>query len=199
MLLRLTFPVSLASVAKIESALEKAAGGYYEHLVDQQHELHMYYSDQERFVRNMAVVALASRLTHALREMARSAGTFSPRKKRHGGTDKSEFQRLWAEYSERFDMNFDADLMPFIEPMRAVRNQIVRDGGQANPFKSQVELGLDSDFHDMLDLSFSKQYPQFVQGESSSAEVTVSEEQLEEMIKGWSLLNGPLRSWVCGS
>src|ERR1700704_1352079 len=36
----------------------------------------------------------------------------------------------------------------------------------------------------MLDLSFSKQYPQFVQGESSSAQVTVSEEQLEEMIKG---------------
>jgi hypothetical protein len=65
MLLRLTFPVSLADVAKIESALEKAAGGYYEHLADQQHEIHMYYSDQERLVRNMAVVALASRLTHA--------------------------------------------------------------------------------------------------------------------------------------
>jgi hypothetical protein len=105
--------------------LEKAAAGYYEHLADQQHELHMYYSDQERFVRNMAVVALASRLTHALREMARSAETFSSRKKRHGGTDKSEFQLLWAEYSERFGMNFDADLIAFIEPMRAVRNQIV--------------------------------------------------------------------------
>jgi len=135
-------------------------------------------------VRNMAVVALASRLTYALREMARPVETFSSRKKRHGGTDKSEFQRLWAEYSERFGMNFDADLIAFIEPMRAVHNQIVHDGGQANPFKSQVELGLDSDFDDMLDLSFSKQYPQFVQGESSSAEVTVSEEQLEEMIKG---------------
>jgi hypothetical protein len=36
----------------------------------------------------------------------------------------------------------------------------------------------------MLDLSFYKQYPQFVQAESSSAEVTVSEERLEEMIKG---------------
>ena len=61
MLLRLTFPVSLADVAKIESALEKAAGGYYEHLADQQHELHMYYSDQERFVRNWQW----SRLRHA--------------------------------------------------------------------------------------------------------------------------------------
>ena len=96
MLLRLTFPVSLADAAKIESALEKAAGGDYEHLADQQYQLHMYHSDQERFVRNMAVVALASRLTHSLREMARSAETFSSRKKRHGGTDKSEFQRLWA-------------------------------------------------------------------------------------------------------
>jgi hypothetical protein len=43
---------------------------------------------------------------------------------------------------------------------------------------------VDSDFDDMLDLSSPKQYPQFVQGESSSAEVTVSEERLEEMIKG---------------
>jgi hypothetical protein len=77
--------------------------------------------------------------------MARSAETFSSRKKRHGGTDKSEFQRLWAEYSERFGMNFDADLIAFTEHMRAVRHQIVHDGGQANPFKSQVELGLDSD------------------------------------------------------
>jgi hypothetical protein len=66
MLLRLTFPVSLADVAKIEGALEKAAGGYSEHLADQQHELHMNYSDQDRFVRNMAVVALASRLAHGL-------------------------------------------------------------------------------------------------------------------------------------
>ena len=81
-------------------------------------------------------------------------------------------------------MNFDADLIALIAPMRAVRNQIIHDGGQANPFKSQVELGLDPDFDDMLDLSFSKQYPKFVQGESSSAEVTASEEQLEEVITG---------------
>jgi hypothetical protein len=38
------------------------------------------------------------------------------------------------------------------------------EGGQANPLKSRVELGLDSDFDDMLDLSFSKQYPQFCTG-----------------------------------
>ena len=82
------------------------------------------------------------------------------------------------------DSAFDADLIALIAPMRAVRNQIIHDGGQANPFKSQVELGLDSDFDDMLDLSFSKQYPKFVQGESSSAEVTASEEQLEEVITG---------------
>ena len=59
-----TFPVSLADVAKIESALEKAAGGCYEHLADQQHELHRNYSDQERFLRNMAVVPFASRLSY---------------------------------------------------------------------------------------------------------------------------------------
>jgi hypothetical protein len=47
MLLRLTFPVSLADVAKIESPLEKAAGAYYEHLADQQHELHMYFLGSE--------------------------------------------------------------------------------------------------------------------------------------------------------
>lgn len=42
---------------------------------------------------------------------------------------------------------------------------------------------VDADFDDMLDLSFSMQYPQFVQGESFSAEVNVSEEQLGSMIK----------------
>ncbi|MFI5089636.1 MAG: hypothetical protein ACHP7P_06220 [Terriglobales bacterium] len=134
----------------------------------------------------MAVVALASRLTHALRQMARSAETFSPRKNgRYGGSGKSEFQRLWAEYSERFGMDFDANagLIAFVEPMTAARNQIVHEGGQANPFKSLDALDLDADFDDMLDLSFSKKYSQFVQGESFGAEVSISEEQLEAMIK----------------
>jgi hypothetical protein len=171
-------------VAKIKSALEKAGGEYHEYLIDQYAELKTYCTDQQRFVRNMAVVALASRLTHALRQMAKSAETFSPRRKRYGKGDMSEFQRLWAEYSERFGINLNdhADLIAFIEPMRVVRNQIVHDGGQANPFKSLDDSVPDRDFNDMLDISFSLKYPEFVDGEGSSAEVSVREDQLQAMI-----------------
>jgi hypothetical protein len=80
---------------------------------------------QERFLRNMALVALASRLTHALRNMTKSAESFSPRAKRYEKmTHLSEFNRLWLEYGERFGIDFTvhADRIAFVEPMREVRN-----------------------------------------------------------------------------
>ena len=172
-----------AELAKIEKTLDKTRGGHQEYLADRHAELHWYYCDQERFVRNMAVVALASRLTHALREMARSAETFSPRKKKYGGGDKQQFQRLSIEYAERFGIDFSSntDLIDFIEPMREVRNQIVHDGGQANPFKPLDVCSLDMSIDDMVDREFSTKYPQFVSGEGPNAEVNVSQERLEFM------------------
>jgi hypothetical protein len=72
-----------------------------------------------------------------------------------------------------------------------VRNQVVHDGGIANPYKLLIDVqdadsrlderAITFDFDDLLDLRFSQAYPQFVQGEGSSAEVRVTHEQLQSM------------------
>jgi hypothetical protein len=131
--------------AKISKLLDKATGDYAEHLSDQLAEINLYFADQERFLLNMAVVALASRLTHSLRQMSRSAETFSPREKRqYAGGDKSEFERLWIEFKERFgfEVRDEVEHVSFIEPLREVRNQIVHEGGLANPYKQFKDVGL---------------------------------------------------------
>jgi hypothetical protein len=89
-------------LGKIEEALKKPFDDeYHEHLVDEHVDVLSTNNGQERFLRNMALVALASRLLHALREMARAAELFCKREKgRYKGS--SEFQRLWDEYYCRF-------------------------------------------------------------------------------------------------
>jgi hypothetical protein len=131
--------------------------------------------------------------------MARSAESFSPRKKRYGDTSMSEFHRLWNEYKERFEIDFsaNADRIAFADTMNGVRNQIVHAGGEANPFKGQDDLHWDSGEAGYLDMRFSEKYPEYVSGTGMSAEVSVSEEQLGKAIKssvglvGW--LAGELR------
>jgi hypothetical protein len=79
-----------------------------------------------------ALVALASRLTHALRKVARPADHFVSRKGRCGTSQDSEFVRLWKEYGERFSIDFIANSwrIAFVDAMREARNQIVHDGGR---------------------------------------------------------------------
>jgi hypothetical protein len=138
---------------------------------------------QERFLRNMALVALASSLTHTLRKMIKNAWFRKKEKKKYGTGADSEFQRLWLEYSERFDFKVESDLIAFTDTMRKVRNQIVHDGGEANPFKEVTfeELNLSKE-ETYLDLSFSKAYPDFVTSSGMNGEVEVSQKQLEEMV-----------------
>jgi hypothetical protein len=90
-----------------------------------------------------ALVALASRLTHALRKVARPADHFVSRKGRCGTSQDSEFVRLWKEYGERFSIDFIAKSwrIAFVDPMREVRNQIVHDGGEANPSRVAIMKG----------------------------------------------------------
>jgi hypothetical protein len=185
----------------IEEARKKpVAYEYQEHLVDEHVDVLATNSSQERFLRNMALVALASRLTHALRNMARSAELFNARKKRYGKKSMSEFDQLWAEYHERFGIDFDADKdrIAFVNTMREVRNQIVHDGSEANTFKPLGEIDWNSGDAGYLDISFSEKYPEYVWGTGMGAEVTVSEEQLQKAIKasvdlvGW--LAGELRA-----
>src|ERR1700726_4087600 len=63
-----------SELAKIEEWMERPASSEYEdRLVDDRVDVLSTNAVQQRFLRNMALVALASRLTHALRAMARSA------------------------------------------------------------------------------------------------------------------------------
>jgi hypothetical protein len=169
---------------------------YREHLVDERVDVLATNSSQERFVRNMALVALASRLTHALRNMARSAELFSDRKRRYGKGSMSEFDQLWVEYQERFGIDFDADKdrIAFVNTMREVRNRIVHDGSEANSFKPLGVVDWNSGDAGYLDISFSEKYPEYVWGTGMSAEVNVSEEQLQKAIKA----SVDLVAWLAG-
>lgn len=189
-----------AELAKIDKAMQESLDDeYYRHLEDEHGVVEARNSSQEQFLRNMALVALASRLTHALRKMARSAQSFSDRKKRYGG-EGSEFDQLWREYTNRFGIDFktNADRIAFVETMREVRNRIVHAGAEANTLKPLNESDLNSGDAGHLDMGFSKKYPEYVSGTGFDAEVSVSEKQLEEHIKasvdlvGW--LAGELRT-----
>jgi hypothetical protein len=175
-----------SELAKIEEWLKKSTDSEYrEHLVDEHVDVLSTNVAQQRFLRNMALVALASRLTHALRAMARSAEPFIPRKKQYGQKHMSEFARLWVEYKERFGVDFEAHAsrIAFIEPLNDVRNQIVHDGSEANtikPFDEIEDLGSDTG---VLDMWFSTKYPEYVHGRGIGAVVDVNQDLLEKNIK----------------
>jgi hypothetical protein len=168
----------------------------HERLVDDHVDVLAQNNDQERFLRNMALVALASRLTHSLRKMASSAELFCQRKGRYGKTSQSEFERLWLEYEARFGIDFEAhkERIAFVEPMREVRNQIVHDGGEANTIKPMDKTELIDAQLDYLDKWFSNKYPEYVHGDEGGAEVNVTEELLEKNINASIELVG----WLAG-
>jgi hypothetical protein len=171
-------------LAEIKTALEKPHDGeYQQHLVDEHVDVLETNSGQGRFLRNMALVALSSRLTHALRNMTKSAESFSPREKRYSG--KSEYLRLWREFSERFGIDFiaNADRIKFVETMVDVRNQIVHEGAEANTFKFNDEVDWNEGILDFLDCRFSEKYPDYVSGDNIGAEVNVSQEQLDKTVE----------------
>jgi hypothetical protein len=141
-------------LAKIKEQLEKPASDEYgQYLVDEHVDVLATNAAQERFLRNMALVALASRLTHSLRKMASLAETFSPREKKYGDKSMSEFARLWLEYSERFGIDFERNSarIDFVDKMREVRNQIVHDGSEANTIKPLDEADLNGGYSGWLD------------------------------------------------
>ncbi len=189
-------------LAKIEEVIKKPIDDeYHQHLVEEHVDILATNSGQERFLRNMALVALASRLIDALRQMTRSAESFSPReKKKYGNSAMSDFERLWFEYTERFGIDFkaNANRIAFTGTSQKVRNRIVHDGGEANGFKPFDEIDLNKGDAGYLDTRFSEKYPEYVCGSGLNAEVSVSESQLENAIKasvelvGW--LAGELRA-----
>ena len=173
-----------AEDAKLEPRLSSATGGEREWLGEQQQRNWQYFDDQERFLRNMALIGLLSRLIHTLRDMARSSEWMVPRRKRYGGG--GELAELWEEFKVRFQLEFSAyqEHIDYLDRLRMVRNQIVHDGGEANPPKPFAESGIRPDGTiDMYDTSFSEKYPEFVEGNDFSAEVVVRQEQLDRGIE----------------
>jgi hypothetical protein len=184
--------------AKITAGLDESTIRNSERLTENLSELHWFLHDQQRFLLNMAVVGLRSRLTHTLQQMARAAESFSPRNKGRyssDGKDTSAFGRLWVEFRERFNLDVKANpnLIAFIQPLCAVRDQIVHEGGVANPYKFKQDIqeapfdpervGTTLDHNKMLNHKFSTAFPEFVDGEGVDAEVAVSQDQLESMVK----------------
>jgi hypothetical protein len=167
--------------AKLEADINKTTGDHQQWLVDSHAELMMDHAEQERFLRNMAFVALGTRLIHALRKMLRTAETFCPRNKKYRDTSMSEILRIWAEIGERFgiDLAANADKIAFAMPLNDVRNQIVHDGGDANPQLSFEKCTVGGGDESYLDLRFSKRYPEYVEGSGSLAAVRVTKEQFD--------------------
>lgn len=171
-----------AELADIKKALDKATDDeIQEHLVNEHVDVLATGLSQERFLRNVALVALASRLLHALKKMARLAEHFCP--STHAYQGKSEFLRLWAEYGSRFSIDFKAhaDKIAFVEPMVRVRNQIIHAGAEANTWNDATLESLRHGQEPTLDTAFSEAHPEFVIGEGWNAEVVVSREQLDLM------------------
>jgi hypothetical protein len=108
----------------------------------------------------------------------------------------SEFQRLWVEYKERFGIDFEANTsqIAFVEPLREVRNQIVHEGSEANTLKPLDEADLSGSDSGWLDMRFSEKYPEYVDGEGMSAEVSVSQELLDKNIAA----SIELVAWLAG-
>jgi hypothetical protein len=164
---------SKVELEKIEQWLktpESTQNEYREHWVDEHTDLLATNDGQEVFLRNMALVALTSRLTHSLKQMARSAESFSPAVKEDDKFE-NEFFVLSREYKKRFDIDFD--IRPrtlFLKTLRTVRNKIVHDGAEVN-----TSIGC-------ADKNFSKKCPEYVRGDGLSAEVCVTEELLNKNI-----------------
>ena len=123
---------------QIERSSEKATGEYADMLAQDHADAGIEVAQQERFLRNQALVSLLSRLTHALLKMARQADHWSNSRSQssagieEGGSD--EFKKIWREYRERFDINFSAKYIGFVDRYRRARNRIVHYGGEANSY-----------------------------------------------------------------
>ena len=161
--------------------IENASDTALERIGEIQQEIRGYIDDQERFLRGMGLVALISRLIHALNVMARSAEKLGARNK-DGYQGDDEFKELWNEYKQRFGITFGPQHIQFIAPLRKARNMLVHKGGEANPRKAFQDRTLNVGDEGLYDLNFSKKYPHLVKGQGYAAEISISQEQLETAI-----------------
>jgi hypothetical protein len=161
--------------------LKQAEGHYQEWLESSCAELSEEKWDQQRFFRNMATVAIATRLIQALRKLLGTAERFKARKPCRDKS-KSEILRLWTELGDCYgiDISGNAERIAFATSLNDVRNQIVHDGGNANSSLPFAQCNPEGGDAGLLDLRFSTKYPQYVEGSESSAEVNVSMKQVQQ-------------------
>ncbi len=131
---------------EFEPLLETVTGDDHDELVRRIADVWLEFADEEKFLRNIGLVALLARLTHALKKMAESADSFVPRKKSsYRKNGDSEFAELFREYNKRFQIDFfekEQSRVAFIEPLRMARNKIVHEGGRVHPFKHASEVDI---------------------------------------------------------
>jgi hypothetical protein len=166
---------------KLMQLYPNAKGDVAEQVAQAQADMWIQLWQQESFLRNMALVALMSRLTHALLSMLRTAEPWAPRQSdAYNGRD--EFKRIWGYFRGRFGLNLNAKYIGWIEPYRQARNRIVHNGGEANPMKHFDDMDIDGGEEGMYDMSFSKRYCAFVHGSGFSAEVIVTTKLLDHAV-----------------
>ena len=167
--------------------IEAAEGYNREMAVEKQIEHWQEWAGQERFLRNIALVALLSRLIHALNRMARAAdATFERKKGKYRKNGDSEFTEIWREYDNRFAIDMleaHKDKVVYIDPLRHLRNRIVHSGGEANLPRHRDDIDISAGDEGFLITDFSENYPQFVEGSGFSAEVRITEEQLNDAVE----------------
>jgi hypothetical protein len=160
---------------RFDTRLEGATQEQEDWIIDDFIDIREEHEDQELFLRNIAIVALLSRLTHTLHGFARHGDELAPRDE-NGYPGDNEFKELWTEFRTRFGIQVPPKHIQWIEPLRRARNLIVHNGGEANP------LTYDHDKEGALvvrrDTSFSKRYRQLVEGEDHAAEVRITQVQL---------------------
>ena len=160
---------------RVDARLEGATPEQEDWIIDDFIDIRADHEDQELFLRNIAIVALLARLTHVLRQFARHGDEIAARND-SGYLGENEFQQLWAEFRQRFDIQVPPKHIQWIEPLRRARNLIAHNGGLANPIK--YEANEHGALQPKRDTSFSKRYPQFVEGEGYAAEVRITQIQL---------------------
>jgi hypothetical protein len=189
---------------RMQPDLEHAEDEDYDQLADRLEKVWMHIEDQKTFLRNMALVALLSRLIHTLEKMAKHApGRRYKRKPREG-----DFDKLWREYAGRFEIDLlgtEKHRIDFIDPLRHARNCIVHAGGEVEkiselkkndaPKAGGTTRTLAFIFHHRIP----DKYKAFVQDDGFGTRIAISQQQLDEAISSSiELVRWPaprLRAW----
>jgi hypothetical protein len=163
---------------EIDDYLKTAKGEAAEHAVEMQVDSWSRLSEQVDFLRNMALVALLSRLTHALRQVCRQGDIYAPlNPKGYGNPRDDEFKKIWAEFRERFGIEFAEESVTLIDALRRARNMVVHNGAKA---KAALPMDkVDFSTSEFYDTKFITNYPQFV---DKLDRVVISDKQLNEAV-----------------